>query len=221
MTEGIKNIKIALIGDCGVGKTSIALRYTHNEFNSNYISTGGAAYSAKIIKRNEETLQLDIWDTAGQEKYRSLGKNFYKDAFIVILVYDITRKETFDNLKNIWYDELEKNGEEEPIIAIVGNKSDEYENENTVNEEEALKFAQSVKGIFKLVSAKSGSNIEELFNECIDSFYELKYPEKIKNIIQRRSSQKLSAKNKKDDNNDDDDDDYENQHVKIKKKKCC
>ena len=215
MTKNIRNIKIALIGDSGVGKSSIALRFTNNEFDSSYISTGGAAYSNKIIKKFGETLQLDIWDTAGQERYRSLGKSFYKDAFIVLLVYDITRQESFDNLKNIWYVELERNGEEKPIIAIVGNKIDQYEKENTVNEEEAKKYAGSVNAIFKVVSAKNGDNINDLFNSCLDAYYNLNYPDKVKNIIERRASQRLIPHNNNDGKNNNKDSN------KVKKKKCC
>ena len=211
MAESPKiNIKIALVGDCGVGKSSIALRYTKNQFINNYISTGGASYSNKIIEKNGETLQLDIWDTAGQEKYRSLGKNFYKDAFIILLVYDITRKETFDNLKDIWYAELTQNGEEKPLLAIIGNKSDQYENDNTVNEEEARKFANEIKAIFQLVSAKTGDNIENLFNILLDTFFELKFPDKVKDNIGRRNSQKLINNNNNNNNN-----------IPKKKKKCC
>ena len=216
MTKNIRNIKIALIGDSGVGKSSIALRFTNNEFDSSYISTGGAAYSNKIIKKFGETLQLDIWDTAGQERYRSLGKSFYKDAFIVLLVYDITRQESFDNLKNIWYVELERNGEEKPIIAIVGNKIDQYEKENTVNEEEAKKYAGSVNAIFKVVSAKNGDNINDLFNRCLDAYYNLNYPDKVKNIIERRASQRLIPHNNNDVKNNNNKDSN-----KVKKKKCC
>ena len=216
MTKNIRNIKIALIGDSGVGKSSIALRFTNNEFDSSYISTGGAAYSNKIIKKFGETLQLDIWDTAGQERYRSLGKSFYKDAFIVLLVYDITRQESFDNLKNIWYVELERNGEEKPIIAIVGNKIDQYEKENTVNEEEAKKYAGSVNAIFRVVSAKNGDNINDLFNSCLDAYYNLNYPDKVKNIIERRASQRLIPHNNNDGKNNNNKDSN-----KVKKKKCC
>ena len=193
-TNNIKNIKIALIGDSGVGKSSIALRYTSNEFDQNYLSTDGASYSTKIITKYGQTLQLDIWDTAGQERYRSLGKNFYKDAYIVILVYDITKQETFDNLKEIWYDELKKNGEENPILGIAGNKNDQYENDNIVNEEEARNFANSVNGIFQLVSAKTGDNIENFFNLLINEYFKLNYPEKVQNIIDRRNSYQITKK---------------------------
>ena len=162
-----QNIKIALIGDSGVGKSSIALRYTMNEFNDNYNSTGGASYSTKIIQYGNDTIQLDIWDTAGQEKFRSLGRQFYKDAFIVILVYDITNKQTFINLSKIWYPELKNSGESNPVIGVAGNKSDQYESEETVNEEEARKYSESINGVFELVSAKTGNNIDNIFERSV------------------------------------------------------
>ena len=206
MTENpTMNIKIALVGDCGVGKSSIALRYTRNEFLSNYISTGGASYSNKIVEKNGEKLQLDIWDTAGQEKFRSLGKNFYRDAYIILMVYDITRQETFDNLKKIWYPEITQNGVEKPLLAVVGNKSDEYEKDNTVNEEEARQFANEIKCIFQLVSAKNGDNVQNLFNVLLDTFFELKFPDKIKDNVRRRKSHQL----------------IDNNNTNPKKKKCC
>ena len=147
---------------------------------------------------------------AGQEKFRSLGKNFYKDAFIILLVYDITLKESFENLKKIWYVEVMQNGEEKPLLAIVGNKSDQYEEENIVNEEEARQFANEIKGIFQLVSAKTGDNIENLFNILLDSFFKLKFPDKIKEYAKRRNSSKLI-----------DDKNNKNKDNIQKKKKCC
>ena len=188
-----QNIKIALIGDSGVGKSSIALRYTMNEFNDNYNSTGGASYSTKIIQYGNDTIQLDIWDTAGQEKFRSLGRQFYKDAFIVILVYDITNKQTFINLSKIWYPELKNSGESNPVIGVAGNKSDQYESEETVNEEEARKYSESINGVFELVSAKTGNNIDILFNDLIEEYYKRNYPEKIKKIFEERDALKLQS----------------------------
>ena len=212
MTEQkMQNIKIALIGDCGVGKTSISVRYTRNEFKNEYVSTSGASYSIKKVEKFGETLQLDIWDTAGQERYRSLGRNFYKDAFIVILVYDITRQETFENLKSVWYKELEENGEEKPILAIVGNKSDQYELDNTVNEDEARTYTDKIGGIFKLVSAKNGSGIDDLFNQLLEAYFEKNFPEKVIKNLQRRKSSKLKR--------NDDDSNYSG--IEQQKKKCC
>ena len=165
--NSVQNIKIALIGDSGVGKSCIALRYTTNEFNDNYISTNGAAYSTKIIQHGSDSIQLDIWDTAGQERFRSLGRRFYKDAFIVLLVYDITNAESFNNIKEVWYPELKNSGESNPVIGVAGNKSDQYESEETVNEEEARKYSESINGVFELVSAKTGNNIDILFlSDC-------------------------------------------------------
>ncbi len=112
------SLKITLIGDSGVGKTCIIRRFTSNEFDSNSLSTDGVSYSKKEITYEDKTIQLDLWDTAGQEQYRSLGKHFYKDSFIVLLVYNITVKESFDNLKNVWLDDITNFGEEINVIYM-------------------------------------------------------------------------------------------------------
>ena len=217
------NIKIALLGDSGVGKSSIALRYTNDSFDDNYISTNGAAYSNKVVQKYGDTYQLDIWDTAGQERFRSLGKNFYKDAYIVLLVYDITRLESFENLKNIWYQELKENGEQNPIIAIVGNKSDLYEEEEIVKEEDARKYAKEIGALFNLVSAKNGLGIENLFNDILDAYLKNNYPEKIEKINQaRKVSVRLDKKNHSDsENKDQEGGDNPSGRSGNKKKKCC
>ena len=94
--------KIVLLGDSGVGKTCLISRFISGQFDANVNSTNGASYASKKVEYPElgKSLVLDIWDTAGQEKYKSLTKFFYKDAAMVVLVYDITRRESFDNLKN-------------------------------------------------------------------------------------------------------------------------
>ena len=108
----VPGCKVVLLGDSGVGKTCIISRYISGTFESNTASTNGASYASKIVKYEKlgKTLSLDIWDTAGQEKYKALTKFFYKDAAVAILVYDITRKESFDSLKNYWYSQLQENG---------------------------------------------------------------------------------------------------------------
>jgi small GTP-binding protein len=223
--EKKNNIKIALLGDSGVGKSSIALRYTNNSFDDNYISTNGAAYSNKVVQKYGDTYQLDIWDTAGQERFRSLGKNFYKDAYIVLLVYDITRLESFENLKNIWYQELKENGEQNPIIAIVGNKSDLYEEEEIVKEEDARKYAKEIGALFNLVSAKNGLGIENLFNDILDAYIKNNYPDKIEKINQaRKVSVRLDKKIHTDNENADQQGGGGNQpsgKAGKNKKKCC
>ena len=205
MGDKPESIKIAFLGSCGVGKTCIAQRYINNSFQENYISTT-ASYLHKIITRNNKYYQLDIWDTAGQEKFRALGKNFYKDAFIVIIVYDITRNDSFDELKKIWYPDVLQYGEKKPILAVVGNKCDLYEEKEIVDEDEARKFAEEINAKFMIVSAKSNINIQNLFSDLIDLYFDSKFQNKVaKKKSTRNNSTRLENNNTTD----------------VKKKKAC
>ena len=154
--------KLVFIGDSGVGKTCIISRFTQGIFENNVNSTRGASYSNKIIDVNGTPLSLDIWDTAGQETYKSLTKYFYKGAKMALLVYDITRKESFDSIKSFWYDQIKEFGDEGVILGIVGNKCDMYD-EEAVPEQEAREYAKSIGAIFQLTSAQNNSGINELF----------------------------------------------------------
>ena len=110
-----KICKVILVGESGVGKTCIIVRFVSEEYKEETISTTGASYASKIIEFADykKSLQFQIWDTAGQEKYRGLTKLFYKDAKIVILVYDITRRKSFEEIKNYWYNQIKENSSEE------------------------------------------------------------------------------------------------------------
>ena len=108
-----KTCKVVLLGESGVGKTCIISRYTNNTFEENIMSTTGASYCGKAMTFDEyggKTIKFEIWDTAGQEKYRALTKIFYKDAAVAILVYDITRRKSFDEIKNYWYNQIKETG---------------------------------------------------------------------------------------------------------------
>ena len=100
--------KVVLLGESGVGKTSIIQRYINNTFSQGISSTGGANFTTKTMKFEEEknTVKFEIWDTAGEERFRSLAKVFYKNAAICVLVYDITRRESFEELEKFWVDEI-------------------------------------------------------------------------------------------------------------------
>ena len=103
--------KVILVGESGVGKTCLIVRFINNVFFEGSPSTTGANYASKVLefKEYKNSLQYDIWDTAGEEKYRGLAKIFYKDAAIAILVYDITKRKTFEEIKNYWYKQIKDN----------------------------------------------------------------------------------------------------------------
>ena len=163
-------IKAVLIGNSGVGKTCISQRYINESFENQPGSTLGASYFQKLLEIDEKPVRLDIWDTAGQERYRSMGKMFYKDAHIVLFIYDITDEKSFIELKDVWYNELKKTGEKNTVLAVVGNKSDLYLNEK-VEENEARKWAKEIGAIFGLVSAKTGDCINALFENVIKKYF--------------------------------------------------
>ena len=109
--EGAQTCKVVLLGESGVGKTCIIARFINNTFEENLISTTGASYAGKTMVFDEyegKSIKFEIWDTAGQEKYRSLTKIFYKDAAVAILVYDITRKESYDEIQKYWYNQIKE-----------------------------------------------------------------------------------------------------------------
>ena len=205
-----ENVKVTLLGNCGVGKTCIIKRYMDDSFEENYKSTNGASYSQKLINKNGKNYQLDIWDTAGQEKYRSLGKNFYRDSYIVIFVYDITRKDSFEGIKQIWYPDLLKYGGNFAILAVVGNKCDKYE-EEAVGEEEARAFANEIKGHFLVVSAKNGTNIKNLFDDLMNYYCDPNFHKKVEEAnIPKKTSSKIQRNNSS-----------KEKELKDKKKGCC
>ena len=110
--EKVIQIKVVLVGESGVGKTSIITRYTTNSFSQSSVSTPGASFTTKIIipENSKLKIKFELWDTAGQEKYRALTKIFYKNISACLFVYDITKRKTFDEVKNYWLDEVRKNG---------------------------------------------------------------------------------------------------------------
>ena len=159
--------KVVLVGDSGVGKTCIIQRYVNNKYTENQETTISASYTYKQLEYKEfnKSISFDIWDTAGQELYRALSKNFYLNATIGILVYDIRRRESFESIKDYWYEQLKSSGEENIIFGVAGNKCDLFQEEK-VSEEEAKKFAKSIGAIFHLTSCKESIGIDELFQEC-------------------------------------------------------
>jgi small GTP-binding protein len=159
-----ESVKVVLLGESGVGKTSIISQFTSNKFNPRCATSVSAQFISKVIEfpDYQKTIKFDIWDTVGQEKYRSLAKIFYKDAKIIIFVYDITTEFSFNALKDFWHKETMMNADNEPIFAVVANKIDLYQ-EQQVENKEGKDFADSIKAIFQTTSAMSNSGITNLF----------------------------------------------------------
>ena len=170
--------KVVLIGESGVGKTSIISRYMTDTFSTTLGSTPGANFTTKTVflKNENQSIKFEIWDTAGQEKFRSLTKVFYKSAAICILVYEITRRESFEELKKYWISEIKNNSPKNIskliklnlyllsiVLAIAANKSDMYEFEE-VPEEEGMALAKQINAIFQSTTAKDkNGSIDQLF----------------------------------------------------------
>ena len=149
------NFKVVLVGETGVGKTSIISQFIDQVFEEELqTSTGGSFSSKEIFFDNGKSLKLEIWDTAGQERYRSLTKIFYKNSSCAILVYDITKKQTFDELKNYWIGQIKESAPKDIMLAIVGNKEDLLDKEQ-VDENEARDFAKENNALFFSTSAKN------------------------------------------------------------------
>ena len=163
-----KEVKVILLGESGVGKTCIIERYMSNKFNSNLPSTLCSAYSIKKIIRDNTLYSINICDTTGQEKYHSVTNLFVKGSNIVILVYSIDSVTSFNNLE-YWYSMVVDNLKDtEYILAIIGNKTDLFE-EEVVSEEEGKRFAESKNAKFQLVSAKEDPDgINKLFDNLFE-----------------------------------------------------
>ena len=166
----IESFKVVLVGESGVGKTSIITQFIDQTFQEDIQSTTGGTFSTKsVVCDGGKILKFEIWDTAGQEKYRSLTTMFYKDANAAVMVYDVTRKDSFEEMKNYWAIQIKDNSPENIILAIAANKSDLIEQE-TVDEEEARNFAKELNAIFVTTSAKSSEGINSLFEEIAKKY---------------------------------------------------
>ena len=164
-----KEIKVILLGDCGVGKTNIISRYLYNEFRDVEASTMGSYYATKELKINDKKVVLNIWDTAGQEKYLSVTKMLIQESKIIILCYSITDEDSFQHL-NHWLKSVVDIIGNDFILGILANKTDLYENEK-VSEDRGRQYATEHEGIFKLTSAKiDKEGIDEYFNILVEKY---------------------------------------------------
>ena len=200
--EDDDDIKVILVGETATGKTSLINTSIGLEFQDKVDSTQSSSIMQKKMEINKKTYSINLWDTIGQEQFRSLTKIFMKGAKIVIFVYDITRLDTFEQL-DFWYDSTREVLGDKPVLGIVGNKSDLYYKE-AVKEEDAEEYAKN-KGIpFKLCSAKT----PKLFCDFLEELVK-KYIEKMERKLEQSVVDGLKL------------DDVDDEGKSKKKGKCC
>lgn len=153
--------KLVLIGDSGVGKSCLLLRFADDAFTESYISTIGVDFRFRTVKIEKKTVKLQIWDTAGQERFRTITSAYYRGADGIILVYDVTSADSFDHV-NDWLKEVNRYASEGTCKLLVGNKSDRT-SDKVVSAEKAKEFADELGIAFLETSAKSAKNVEEAF----------------------------------------------------------
>ena len=190
------NFKIIIIGDSGVGKSCLSLRATKNVFESVYSPTIGFEFMTFFIKVDEKPIKLQIWDTCGQEVYRSLISSFYNNSSLAILVYSIDNEDSFNNLE-YWLNELRTKGNPDINIFLIGNKAD-LEEKRKITKEAAQEFSDNNKiKLFLETSAKTGFNAQNIFIEAAKLLYKqhLQFKdrpsrvESLQNSVARDSSQ--------------------------------
>ena len=195
--------KLILIGDSCVGKSNILLKYLKNEFDPNSRATVGVEFGTKNIIINNKKIKIQIWDTAGQERYRSITSAYYKGAKGALIVYDITRKCTFDNIDK-WISDLKLNGDKNICIVILGNKSD-LDDKREVSKDDGIKKSEMYKTAFLETSALNGDNIGKAFDEIIEQIIQNN-----KSFFEDNNKKEMDKGVNLNDSNKDND-----------KKKCC
>ncbi|KAI6179800.1 hypothetical protein M3Y98_00650000 [Aphelenchoides besseyi] len=162
-------VKIVLIGDSGVGKSNLLSRFTRNEFNIDQKSTIGVEFATRSVQVDGKIIKSQIWDTAGQERYRAITKAYYRGAAGALLVYDITKHQSYENVER-WLQELRDYADQNVEVMLVGNKSD-LRHLRAVPTEEAAAYAESNHLSFIETSALDSTNVEKAFTCIITEIY--------------------------------------------------
>ncbi len=176
MTEGDNSsesvYKVLLLGDSTVGKTCFLMRYTDNTFQEIHMSTIGLDYRLKSMTlKSGKNVKVQIWDTAGQDRFRAITKNYYKGAHGIILIYDVTNQLSFDNVSN-WINQIKEEASDKVTIFLVGNKIDDVENRK-IQTESGKNLAENFQLQFYETSAKTGENVEKTFQALVEKIDEI------------------------------------------------
>ena len=202
--------KTILVGNSGVGKTSIISRYL-GKFNPKEKTTIGASFTNKLEVVNDKKILFEIWDTAGQERYRSINNIFYQDAYICLLVYDITKKQTFDDIKEYWYKSVLDEATENIIFHIVGNKIDLI-SEEEVGRNEVKDYCDKIGVDVSFISAKEENStyVDILFSQLAEKFISSEKYKELEKLFLKNQPKKLKI-----------DDDTTQEKIVRKQKGCC
>ena len=197
--------KIIIIGDSGVGKSCFLLQFTEGDFKEDHNVTIGVEYGAKVLAVAGKNIKLQIWDTAGQESFRAITRTFYRNANGVILMYDLTRVESFNSLVD-WLKEVKQNSDPDVAIYLVGNMSDLEAEEREVETQRAELFVQE-NGLSGWIeaSAKTANNVQEVFQKVAELLYQRQQerdskttpkPDSAQPVVQLRPTQPVKQKKK-------------------------
>ena len=213
--ENVIRCKVIIVGNSGVGKTSIISRYL-GKYDPNVNSTIGASFANKSEIINDKEILFEIWDTAGQERFRSINSIFYQDAYICILVYDITKQQSFNDLKDYWHDSVIEHAAKDIIFHIAGNKVDLYEDEE-VDRKEVEEYSKTIGADVSFISAKEENNtyVDRLFEDLGKKFLNSDLFKKKEEERKNDKPDKIKLKEENEENENE-----PNQKNK-KKKNCC
>jgi Ras-related protein Rab-8A len=164
---GDSKIKFIIIGDSSTGKSSLLIRFTDNKFSPSFITTIGIDFRQKVIQLNNQPITLQVWDTAGCERFRSITSAYYRGAQVVLLVFDVGSAQSFANVKG-WLNSINEQVSDAALVWLVGNKCDLEE--RAVTKDQAKELAASFKISYTETSARTGENVEELFTSAAKQF---------------------------------------------------
>eukprot|EP00931_Biecheleriopsis_adriatica_P123980 TRINITY_DN99052_c0_g1_i1.p1 TRINITY_DN99052_c0_g1~~TRINITY_DN99052_c0_g1_i1.p1 ORF type:complete len:198 (+),score=47.78 TRINITY_DN99052_c0_g1_i1:163-756(+) len=184
-------VKLLLLGDSAVGKSSLLMRFCEDKFDTNFVLTIGVDFKWKIVQHNGKTVKLQVWDTAGQERFRTITPAYYRAAMGVVICYDICDKESFDHVE-YWLEQLSQHGVEGVHRVLVGNKADLAETHRAVSEEEGRQIASKHGIDFFETSAKSGVGVQEAFLSIADKIISTQ-PVERKNTLELKQKKKGSC----------------------------
>jgi Ras-related protein Rab-6A len=225
--DDLMKLKLIVVGNQGTGKSCILNRFVNETFEENYQATIGLDFQSKNVTIHDQDVRLILYDTAGQEKFRSLIPMYIREAQIILLIYDITDRESFDSMPK-WIQEVLQVKNSEAVFVLIGNKID-LEDKRQISSEEGKKFAEENNYIFQEVSAKTGDNFEKLFEvQIFEGVYN-----KFKNECDKREKMEYNdGNNDQGDYENNNDNSKYNKDIKVKlgsknndnkkkRKRCC